>query len=113
MKLIVAIVRPERLHAVLSVLDELPVSLLSVSDVAGAGRGPVQIYRERQVSSRLKWLRVEVASADDSADEAVESIARAHGPAEAGQSAGKVFVVGLEDYGDLRNDEPDAAVYGY
>src|SRR4051812_20822735 len=44
MKLIVAIVGPERLKAVLSALNGREVSLLSVSPVMTAGRGGTEIY---------------------------------------------------------------------
>jgi nitrogen regulatory protein P-II 2 len=109
MKLIVAIVRPERLNAVLSALNGREVCLLAVSDVVAAGRGRRQIYRDREVAGPQALLRVEVASNDDAADEAVEAITCAHGP---GQTGGKVFVVRLEEYADLNNERLKPAAVG-
>jgi nitrogen regulatory protein PII len=100
MKLIVALVRPEKLNAVLSALNSREVYLLSVSDVVCAGRGP-----HNRLLIEMSLLRVEVASSDSEAEEVVESITRAHGPAEPGQAGGKVFAMSLEEFGDLKNDK--------
>ena len=55
MKLIVAIIRPEKLEAVQNALAERDVYLMTVSDVRGCGRqrGFTEVYRGTEVQIRL------------------------------------------------------------
>jgi nitrogen regulatory protein PII len=112
MKLIVAIVQPEKLQAVLTVLNGREVCLLAVSDVVAPGRGSMEIYHGWEVPGPETWLRVEIAANDAAARKAVEAIARAHGTAEAGGASGKIFVTQLEEYEDLRNGKREQVFTG-
>ena len=55
MKLIVAIIRPEKLEAVQAALNERDVYLMTVSDVRGCGRqrGYTEVYRGTEFQVRL------------------------------------------------------------
>src|SRR3954468_2957507 len=55
MKMIVAIIRPERLEAVQAALAERDVYLMTVSDVRGCGRqrGYTEVYRGTEFQARL------------------------------------------------------------
>ena len=55
MKMIVAVIRPEKLDAVITALDERDVHLMTVSDVRGCGRqrGYTETYRGAEYKTRL------------------------------------------------------------
>ena len=64
MKLIVAIIRPERLEAVQHALNERDVYLMTVSDVRGCGRqrGYTEVYRGTEIQIRLlPKVKLEIA----------------------------------------------------
>src|SRR5437660_644934 len=68
MKLIVAIIRPEKLEAVQAALNERDVYLMTVSDVRGCGRqrGYTDVYRETDVvgeGGRVRGRRVALVAA--------------------------------------------------
>ena len=77
MKLIVAIIRPEKLEAVQAALNERDVYLMTVSDVRGCGRqrGYTEVYRGTEFQVRLlPKVKLEFVVPDDVADEAVEVV---------------------------------------
>ena len=55
MKLIVAIIRPEKLEDVQRALNSVDVYLMTVSDVRGCGRqkGHTEVYRGQEIQIRL------------------------------------------------------------
>ena len=55
MKLIVAIIRPEKLEDVQRALNAVDVYLMTVSDVRGCGRqkGHTEVYRGQEIEIRL------------------------------------------------------------
>ena len=64
MKMIVAIIRPEKLEAVQRALNERDVYLMTVSDVRGCGRqrGFTEVYRGQEFQVRLlPKLKLEIA----------------------------------------------------
>jgi nitrogen regulatory protein P-II 1 len=99
MKLILAIIRPEKLSAVQSALEKQDADLISVSQVLGDGREPgdTEIYRGREVHVRRPKLRLEIVTDDLLADGVVEAVARAAAPGSAWQSGdGQVLVLPVE-----------------
>jgi nitrogen regulatory protein P-II 2 len=102
MKLILAIIRPEKLSAVQTALDRSDVFLVTASEVVDCRREQcsVEIYRGREVRRPATRLRLEVAVADEFFDEAVATIRHAAGSGQIGD--GKVFVMGLDEYVPLR-----------
>jgi nitrogen regulatory protein P-II 1 len=109
MKLVVAIIRPERLDAVQTALNDSDVYLMTVSDVRGCGRqrGYTEVYRGTEVQIQLlPKLKLEIAVNEAFVDAAVEAIVHAARTPECGQIGdGKIFVLPLEDCVRIRTGE--------
>jgi nitrogen regulatory protein P-II 2 len=109
MKLIVAIIRPERLEAVQTALNERDVYLMTVSDVRGCGRqrGYTEVYRGTEIQVHLlPKLKLEIAVTDAFVEAAVEAIVHAARTPETGKIGdGKIFVLSLEDCIRIRTGE--------
>src|SRR5579863_8702408 len=99
MKMIVAIIRPERLEAVQEALNDCDVYLMTVSDVRGCGRqrGFTEVYRGSEFQVRLlPKLKLEIAVNDAFIEAAIEAIVHAARSADTGQVGdGKIFVLPL------------------
>lgn len=106
MKFIVAIIKPQSLDKVRSALSAIGVEGMTVTDVKGYGRqkGHKEIYRgaEYQVDFIPK-VKVEVATPDDVAPNAVKAIAETARSGAIGD--GKIFVLDLEDAIRVRTGE--------
>lgn len=106
MKLITAIVRPERLDDIRSRLEAEGVQGLTVSAASGYGRqrGYVQVYRGAEYSVDLiPKVRVEVLTTDEQAEEILESIVIA--ASTGAQGDGKVWVLEVQDAVRVRTGE--------
>src|SRR5262249_12547251 len=116
MKLIVAIIRPERLEAVQSALAERDVYLMTVSDVRGCGRqgGYTELYRGTEIQVRLlPELKLEIAVDEAFVGAAVEAIVHAARTPQTGQIGdGKIFVLPLEDCVRIRTGERGSEAIG-
>ncbi len=114
MKLIVAIIRPERLDEVQKALAERDVYLMTVTDVRGCGRqrGYTETYRGQQIETRLiPKLKLEIAVNEPFVESTVEAIVHAARSGDTGAIGdGKIFVLGLEQCVRIRTGEsgPDA-----
>lgn len=114
MKMIVAIIRPEKLDEVQKALAERDVYLMTVTDVRGCGRqrGYTEVYRGQEVVTRLiPKLKLEIAVTEAFVEATVEAIvhsARSGNPGAVGD--GKIFVLDLADCVRIRTGEsgPDA-----
>jgi nitrogen regulatory protein PII len=100
MKLILAILQPEKLTAVQTALDEWDVFLLTASEVRDCrkNRSTLEIYRGREVRRPVSKLRLEIAVEDSCFDDVVDAISRAGCSGHLDDS--DVFVMGLD--GDSR-----------
>ena len=110
MKLITAIVRPEKLDAIRERLEAEGVQGLTVSGASGYGRqrGYVQVYRGAEYSVDLiPKVRIEVLAADEQAEEILESIVVA--ASTGAQGDGKVWVVEVQDAVRVRTGERGGA----
>jgi nitrogen regulatory protein P-II 1 len=109
MKLIVAVIRPEKLEAVKDALAEVQVFRLTVSDVQGFGRqkGQTEIYRGQEYTVNLvRKVRVEVAVNEDFVEPTIGAIMRAARTGEEGKVGdGKIFVMPLLDVVRIRTGE--------
>jgi nitrogen regulatory protein P-II 1 len=109
MKMVVAIIRPERLEAVQQALNAHDVYLMTVSDVRGCGRqrGYTEIYRGAEIQIRLlPKLKLEIAVNDAFVEATVEAVVHAARTPETGQIGdGKIFVLPLEDCVRIRTGE--------
>ena len=110
MKLIKAIVRPNKVDDVREALEKLSISGLTVTEVRGHGKqkGHTAIYRGKEYQvSLLPKLEIEVVVADEMADEAIKAIIGAARTGEIGD--GRVFVLDLERALRIRTGDTDAA----
>ena len=109
MKLIVAIIRPEKLEEVQRALQEQDVYLMTVTDVTGCGRqkGYTEVYRGAEVQVRLlPKVKLEIAVNEAFVEAAVEAIVHAARSGETGNVGdGKIFVMALEDSVRIRTGE--------
>lgn len=116
MKMIVAIIRPERLEAVQAALSECDVYLMTVSDVRGCGRqrGFTEVYRGSEFQVRLlPKIKLEIAVNNAFVEATVEAIVHAARTPETGQIGdGKIFVLPLEDCVRIRTGERGSEAIG-
>ena len=110
MKLIVAIVRPERLSAILEELFKAHVSGLTISHVQGHGgeREQVETYRGTTVKMELSdKVRLEIGVSNHFVETTVNAILKAARTGVVGD--GKIFVVPIEKVVRIRTGEEDEA----
>ncbi len=116
MKLIVAIIRPEKLEDVQKALAERDVYLMTVTDVRGCGRqrGYTEVYRGQEVQVRLlPKLKLEIAVSEPFVEAAIEAIVHSARTGESGAVGdGKIFVLGLDDAIRIRTGERGAEAIG-
>jgi nitrogen regulatory protein P-II 1 len=108
MKLVVAVVRPERLGAVLEALYRAEVKGLTLSRVQGHGGETerVETYRGTTVKMDLsEKVRLEIGVSDHFVEPTVQAILRAGRTGEVGD--GKVFVLPVERVYRIRTGEVD------
>ena len=110
MKLITAIIRPERLEAVQQelqgVLDEGDRYRLSVEMVEGHGRqeGEIEVYRGQRFRSTLtEKVKISIGVNEAYVEPALEAIVRGARTGHVGD--GKIFVSPLEDCVRIRTGE--------
>ena len=110
MKLVVAIVRPDRLGSVLEQLFKAEVQGLTISRVQGHGgeRDQVETYRGMTVKMGLsEKVRLEIGVSNHFVDTTVNAILRGARTGEVGD--GKIFVVPVEKVYRIRTGEEDQA----
>src|SRR3954452_23741171 len=99
MKLIVAVIRPEKLEEVQQALAERDVYLMTVTDVRGCGRqrGMTEVYRGTEVNIRLiPKVKLEIAVNEAFIEATIEAIVHAARTEPTGQIGdGKIFVLPL------------------
>ncbi len=106
MKLIKAIVRPNKVDEVKDALGKLSVSGVTVTEVRGHGKqkGHTAIYRGQEYNvSLLPKMEIEVVVPDDLADDAVKAIIQAARTGEIGD--GRVFVLPVAQSFRIRTGE--------
>jgi nitrogen regulatory protein P-II 2 len=109
MKLILAIIKPEKLDAVKEALNRVAVFRLTVVDVQGFGRqkGQSEIYRGHELTiNMLRKVQLQIAVNEDFVEPTVNAImeaARTGGDGRIGD--GKIFILPLEDVVRIRTGE--------
>ena len=109
MKLIKAIVRPNKVDDIKDALDKLHVSGMTVTEVRGHGRqkGHTAVYRGKEYNvSLLPKMQIEVVDAEDLLDSVVQAVIAAARTGEIGD--GRVFVLPVEQNYHIRTGERDA-----
>ena len=116
MKLIVAIIRPEKLEDVQQSLAQSDVYLMTVTEVRGFGkqRGLTEVYRGQEVEERfIPKLKIEIAVNDAFVEEAVDAIMRGARTGDTGKVGdGKIFVLPLDDCIRIRTGETGSDAIG-
>ncbi|CAB3392269.1 P-II family nitrogen regulator [Kyrpidia spormannii] len=111
LKKIEAIIRPEKLQAVIAKLHAAGIFGFTVSQVQGRGqqRSSAGVYRGHvyQISLHPK-VKVEMVVSDAYAQRAVESIVQAAQTGEAGD--GKIFVLPVYEAYNIRTGAPDETI---
>ena len=108
MKMVVAIIRHERLQEVQDVLDECGVSGVTVTEVKGCGaqRGYPEKYRGAAVHISLRpRLKVEAVMRSEIVGVVVDKLAAAGRTGNGEVGDGKIFVIGVEDAVRIRTGE--------
>lgn len=108
MKLIVAIIRPQRLAEVKRALFEVGVTGMTLSRVSGHGgeRDVVQQYRGESVVLEFhEKVRLEMACSEEFVERAIDAICDGARTGEVGD--GKIFVLPLERTVRIRTGERD------
>ena len=107
MKLITAIIRPDKLDEVRQALIQAEITRITVSRCAGRGQAEsVDLYRGLEVAPELApKIRLDIACNDEFKDITVQAILSAakHGEGEIGD--GKIFVTELEECIRIRTGE--------
>ncbi len=109
MKLIIAIIQPERLEAVKAALAEAEVFRLTVMDVQGFGRqkGQTEVYRGHEFTVNLvRKVQLMIAVNDNFLEPTIDAVIRGGRTGESGEVGdGKIFVLPLEDCIRIRTGE--------
>jgi nitrogen regulatory protein P-II 2 len=106
MKLITAIIKPFKLDDVRQAVADIGIQGITVTEVKGFGRqrGHTELYRGAEyVVDFLPKTKVELAVADDVAEQVIEAIINVARTGKIGD--GKVFVTNLEDVIRIRTGE--------
>ncbi|MGB1123856.1 MAG: P-II family nitrogen regulator [Phycisphaeraceae bacterium] len=107
MKLVIAIIQPDRLNAVHQSLIDAEIFRISVSRVTGHGQqSDKDLYRGQEVAPDLiPKVRLEIAVNDDFVEPTIKAIVAAarHEGGEIGD--GKIFVLPLDDCIRIRTGE--------
>ena len=108
MKMIVAIIRPEKLECVKKALEERGVTGMTVTEVKGRGeqKGIRLQFRGREVEvDLLQKTKVEVVVSDDKVEEVVEAIVNSARTGKFGD--GRIFIVPVEKSVKIRTGEEE------
>ena len=109
MKLIIAIIQPNRLEAVKEALTEVEVFRLTVMDCQGFGRqrGQPEVYRGHEFTvNLLRKVQLQIAVNEEFVQPTIDAILHAARTGEKGKIGdGKIFVLPLEDCLRIRTRE--------
>ena len=113
MKYIIAIIQPDRLDAVLDLLEQKEIHLVTVTPVLGRGRqkGFSEVYRSvKEAGSLLKKIKLEIAVNDAYVKPTLEAITTGARTGNIGD--GKIFVLNLEEVSRIRTRETGSTAIG-
>src|SRR5262245_31755270 len=109
MKLIKAIVRPNKVDEVKDALGRLNISGMTVSEVRGHGKqkGHTAVYRGKEYNvSLLPKMQIETVVADEVVEDVVKGIIQAARTGEIGD--GRVFVLPVSSSFKIRTGESES-----
>ena len=109
MKLIIAIIQPNRLETIKEALTEVEVVRLTVMDCQGFGRqkGHTEVYRGRELAvNLLRKVQLQIAVNEEFVEPTINAIIKGGRTGEKGEIGdGKIFVLPLEDCIRIRTGE--------
>ena len=109
MKLIIAIIQPDRLEAVKAALADVEVFRLTVMDVQGFGRqrGQTEVYRGHELSVNLvRKVQLMIGVNEPFLQPTIDAIIKGGRTGSSGEIGdGKIFVLPLEDCIRIRTGE--------
>ena len=109
MKLIIAIIQPNRLEAVKEALNEVEVVRLTVMDCQGFGRqkGQTEVYRGRELTvNLLRKVQLQIAVNEAFVEPTINAIIKGGRTGEKGEIGdGKIFILPLDDCIRIRTGE--------
>ena len=106
MKMIMAIIKPEKLDEVKNALNDKNIKGITITQVIGAGnqKGQKQYYRGAEVGiNLLPKIKLEVGVHDDQVDDLVQVIMKTANTGSIGD--GKIFVYTLDNAYRVRTGE--------
>ena len=113
MKLIIAIIKPDRLEAVKQELYRAEVNLITVNEVLGHGRqmGVAEVYRGvREMGNLLRKIRLEIAVNESFVEPTINAIVKGAQTGNIGD--GKIFVLDLVECVRIRTEERGGEAIG-
>ncbi len=113
MKLIIAIIQPDKLEEVKEELYKQEVNLITVNEVLGHGRqkGVTEIYRgTKETGNLLRKIRLEIAVNDNFVEPTIKAIIKGAKTGETGD--GKIFVLDLKECIRIRTEERGGVAIG-
>lgn len=113
MKLIIAIIKPDRLEAVKQELYKANVNLMTVNEVLGHGRqmGVTEVYRGvKEMGNLLRKVRLEIAVNEAFVEPTIKAIIKGSQTGEVGD--GKIFVLELTECIRIRTEERGGEAIG-
>ncbi|HBL25148.1 MAG: P-II family nitrogen regulator [Syntrophorhabdaceae bacterium] len=113
MKLIIAIIQPDRLESVKQELYKEDVNLITVNEVLGHGRqmGVAEVYRGiKEMGNLLRKIRLEIAVNEDYVEKTIRAIIKGAQTGETGD--GKIFVLDLVECVRIRTEERGGVAIG-
>lgn len=113
MKLIIAIIQPDKLEEVKEELYKAEVNLITVSEVLGHGRqkGVTEIYRgTKETGNLLRKIRLEIAVNENFVELTVKAIIKGANTGEIGD--GKIFILDLPQCIRIRTGERGGVAIG-
>ena len=108
MKLILAIIKPDRLDQVKEALNRVEVFRLTVVDVQGFGRqlGQPEVYRGHELTvTMLRKVQLQIAVNEDFVEPTIRAIVEGARTGDGRIGDGKIFVLPLEDCVRIRTGE--------
>ena len=109
MKLIIAIIQPDKLERVKQTLSEVDVFRLTILDVQGFGRqrGHAETSRGHEIAiNLLRKVQLQIAVNDEFVEPTIQAIQRGGRSTETGEIGdGKIFVIPMDECVRIRTGE--------
>jgi nitrogen regulatory protein P-II 1 len=113
MKVVIAIIKPDRLEAVKQELYKADVNLITVSEVLGHGRqmGITEVYRGvKEMGNLLRKVQLLIAVNDNFVEPTIKAIIKGGKTGDIGD--GKIFVLPLDECIRIRTEERGETAIG-